>query len=140
MKRIKDVALYASLCFTLLMMFVCGVFSAASATQTKVETAFSANKFADIAFLLFVYSLLVGFSFLIFDIKPLNKALKRVLHVGLNFALLVAAMVMLPKAEGADNTMLIFAACFAFIVVYFLAMLISKGINKFGELVDSRSK
>lgn len=140
MKRIKDVALYASLCFSLLMLFVCGVFSAASNALTKVEVAFSASKFADIAFLIFVYSVLVGFSFLIFDIKGLNKSLKRVLHVALNFVLMIAAMLMLPKGEGTDVTMLIFASCFAFIAVYFFSMLISKGINKLGQLIDGRNQ
>ena len=127
MKRIKDVALYASLCFSLLMLFVCGVFSAASNALTKVEVAFSASKFADIAFL-------------IFDIKGLNKSLKRVLHVALNFVLMIAAMLMLPKGEGTDVTMLIFASCFAFIAVYFFSMLISKGINKLGQLIDGRNQ
>lgn len=140
MRRIKDVALYATLCFTLVMLTVCGLFATAQATLTKVENSFASSTFANLAFLIFVYSVLVGLSFLVFDIKAMNKTLKRVIHVVLNYALVVAALIMANTSEKTDMTMLVFAMTFVFIAVYFFAMLIGKGINKLGELIDSREK
>lgn len=139
MKRIKDIALYSSLCYTFLMLFMLAMLSVASETLTRVDAVFSTSQFADIAFLLLVYSIFVGLSFLIFDVKAFNKALKRVLHISLNFALLITVMIMLASGRKVDTAMIVFASCFLFLIVYFLAMLVSKGINKLGELIDSRN-
>lgn len=147
MKRIKDIALYSTLCFTLVMLLLCFLLSTAESVLTigKAGSPLSAVEFADKVFLLLMYSLAVGFSFLIFDIKALNATIKRVFHAGLNYGLLVAFLVMFQSAnsEGnvsGDTTMLIFAASFLFLAVYFGAMFISKGINKLGALIDSRKK
>ncbi|MBQ7047338.1 MAG: hypothetical protein IJN86_00150 [Clostridia bacterium] len=147
MKKIKDIALYSSLCFTLVMLLICVLYGSAESSLTNSDKGevLSAASFADKAFLLFVYSVAVGFSFLLLDINAISKTARRVMHFILNYGLLLAFLIMFQKSnpEGnvtADTTMLIFAASFLFIAVYFAAMLIGKGINKFGALIDSRKK
>ncbi len=145
MKRIKDIALYSTLTFTFMMMLICALFVVGENTLTGGVSNFSGADFADKAFLLLLYSVFVGVSFLVFDIKPFNQTLKRILHIGLNYGLLVGFIVLFQKANAganvtANTTMTIFASTFIFIIVYFAAMLISKGINKLGKLIDSANK
>lgn len=146
MKRIKDIALYTSLCFSLLMLFICAMFVIAESNLTTETSAFSAVDFADKAFLLLVYSVCVGFSFLVFDLNKISTTARRLIHVVLNYGLMVAFIVFFTKANAGatvvsgDRTMLIFAASFLYIIIYAAAMLVSKGVNKLGTLVDSRKK
>lgn len=146
MKRIKDISFYSTLCFTLLMLTLCAMYGVAEGLLTTADNVFGGADFADKAVGLLLYSVGVGLSFLVFDIKPLNKVAKRVIHVGLNYVLMVIALYSFFKQNSAaevasgDMTMLIFAGTFVFIAVYCVGMALCHLFGKLDKALASREK
>lgn len=146
MRRIKDIALYATLCFTIVMLTLCALYGVAEGSLTTENNSFGGKDFADKAFTLFMYSVGVGLSFLLFDIKPLNKVLKRVFHIAINYVLMIIVLNGLfnmnsgAAVASTNLTMLIFAGTFVFIAVYFASMAICYWLRKLDKAIENRDK
>lgn len=138
MKRVKDITLYSTLCFTLVMMLFCILLTPSSDISDASGDAALALNFADYAFTVLLYSVCVGLSFLLFDIK-INKVLNRTLHIILNYVLMVIFLSLLVR-EGVDLTKMVFVCTFVFIVVYPAAMVICFWLRKLDKMLQSRKK
>ena len=81
----------------------------------------------------FLYSLCVGASFLVFELKKLPSAATRTIHILLNYALMVVFVFgFTGKIKEAG---MIFAATFIFIAVYVFCSLVTKGLKKLDKFV-----
>ncbi len=144
MKRAKDIAFITFLCFSLLVLALLVVISSAahlygdSASGEETLSAF-ASDLADGGAMLFVYSVAVGLSFLIFDIKPLPAFWKRALHVVLNYALMTAFFVLLTAGRSGRGAMMLLLT-FIFIAVYIAGALICRGLAKLEALKPKKTK
>lgn len=144
MKRFKDIAFISLLSFTL--MALCGllVLNAAagafggSAEGEETIRAF-ASDVADGGFAIFVYSVLIGLSFMIFDAGFLSAFWKRALHLVLNYALMVAFFIMLTAGHSGRGIILL-VLTFVFTAVYFLGLLLCRGLKKLGAVLDEAKK
>jgi len=104
------------------------------------DTGVDAVRFANNALVLFVYSLCIGFSFLLFYIKPLSATVKRVLHFVLNYGLMMVSIFGFADIIVADAAATAFALSFVYLLVYFGGMLISSLLRKMGGAIDSAKK
>ncbi|MBQ3081300.1 MAG: hypothetical protein IJC49_02490 [Clostridia bacterium] len=138
MKRIKDIAFISTLSFTLFMLAFCAI--EAMAVNEFGDTGVDAVRFANNALVLFVYSLCIGFSFLLFYIKPLSATVKRVLHFVLNYGLMMVSIFGFADIIVADAAATAFALSFVYLLVYFGGMLISSLLRKMGGAIDSAKK
>ncbi len=146
MARLRDIVLISLVCFTLLALCGLVVVSTAAgafgtnATGEEAVTAF-ADDLAEAGFVLFVYSVLVGASFWLFDIKGMSQLIKRALHLFLTYACTIGAFSLLAYGRSGFGIML-FVITFAFIAVYYLGMLVCKGLKKLdaylGEIKNSK--
>ncbi len=130
MDKIKKYISLATLSFTLIS---CVIYALAAIAIDGESTALFILEPGN-AFLLLVLSLALGFSFAVFDIKGLPNAAKRLIHIALTFAISILGVFALHSGEG-EKAMLVFVACFVFLIVYFLCMLICTGLRKFEKFV-----
>ena len=135
MEKIKKYIFFAALNFTLVSCALYTLLAVAEEERTGITFGLT----ADNAFLMLLLSLLMGFSFAIFDINKLPRTAKRIIHIIVTFAITVASVLVLHQAGEGDKTMLVFIACFAFLAVYFLCMLICHGLRKL-EIFLANSK
>ncbi len=126
MEKIKKYISLSTLSFTLISCFMY-VLAAAAGKREMIAP--------DYAFLLLVLSFVLGFSFAIFDIKALPRTAKRLLHIALTFGVTITGVLLKLKDSDADKAMIIFASCFAFLIVYFLCMLICAGLRKLENFI-----
>ena len=142
-KRTKEIALISTSFFTVLTLAFCGL--AAAGASAFGEENMTITQFADNSFVFFLYSVVFGLSFLVFDVKALPKPAKRLTHMALNYAAMVFFLFFMatlgsPSAETADDLVSaaadgragrIFAASFLFLALYFAGMLVSYLIRRF---------
>ena len=127
MKKIKDCFFYATLTFTCLILFFNII---RSVVFTNTDNNFLHYENTVIHFL---YSLSVGASFLVFELKKLPSAATRTIHILINYALMVVFVFgFTGKIKEAG---MIFAATFIFIAVYVFCSLITKGLKKLDKFV-----
>ena len=138
MKRIKDIAFISTLSFTLFMLTFCAV--EAMATNEFGDKGVDAVRFANNALVFFVYSVCIGLSFLLFDIKAFSKTVKRTLHFVLNFGLMMVSIFGFANIVVAVAAATVFVLSFVFVLVYFGGMLISSLLRKLGKAIDGSKK
>ncbi len=126
MEKLRKYINIATLSFTLISSALYALVAAASDAGTDSVFILTPGK----AFVLLVLSVALGFSFAIFDIKALPQTAKRIIHIAVAFGITVAGVMFLHNEGAGDKTMLVFIACFAFLIVYFLCMLICSGLRK----------
>lgn len=130
MKRVKKIAFISFLSFTLLaltglvVLRIAGAAFGGDAVGDEALSAFAADV-ADGGFVLFVYSVLIGISFLLFDIRWLSGAWKRTLHLLLNYALMVAAFMIIAAGKDGKGLMLMVLTAL-FLAVYYGGMLLCR--------------
>lgn len=140
MKRVEKIAFISFLSFTLLaltglvVLRIAGAAFGGNAVGDEALSAFAADV-ADGGFILFVYSVLIGLSFLIFDIKWLNSTLKRALHLLLNYVLMTAAF-MLVAADKSGKGLVLLVLTFVFIAVYYGGMLLCRVAAKLLHIAE----
>ena len=125
MDKIKSTALITTSFFTVFMLLLCGIASAESG-----GTEMDIKRFADNAFTFFLRAVVIGLSFLLFDIKKLPKAWQRIFHIVLNYAAMVFFLFFIAQSYSSDRTATVFAFTFVFIALYFLGMLVSRLLKK----------
>lgn len=144
MKRVKDIVFITLISFALLALAGLLVLNSAagafggSATGEQTIKAF-ASDVANGGFALFVYSVLIGVSFLVFDIKWLSAFWRRTLHLVLNYVLMVALFLLLTMGHSGQGLM-VFVLTFIFVAVYFLGMLICRGLGKLSATLEEIKK
>lgn len=144
MKRFKDIAFITFISYTLLMLAGLVVLTAAAgafganASGDETIKAF-AEDLANLGFAVFVYSALIGASFLIFDIKRLSPFWKRAMHLVVNYAVMLALFIVLTMGHTGQGLMA-FVLTFVFIVVYFAGMLICRGLKKLDMVLEEIKK
>lgn len=130
MKRVREIAFISFLSFTLLALAalaalrIAGAAFGGNAVGDEALSAFAVDV-ADGGFVLFVYSVLIGISFLVFDIKWLSALWKRALHLLLNYALMVAAFMLVAAGKDGKGLMLMVLTAL-FVAVYYLGMLLCR--------------
>lgn len=144
MKRVKEIAFISFLSFTLLalaglaVLRIAGAAYGGNAVGDEALSAFAADV-ADGGFILFVYSALIGISFLIFDIKWLSAVWKRALHLLLNYALMVAAFMLVAAGKSGKGLMLMVLTA-VFVAVYYLGMLLCRALVKLLRVAEDIKK
>lgn len=138
MKRVKDIAFISTLSFSLLMLVFCFMESVAS--NEFDAQLIEADRFANNALVLFVYSICIGLSFLLFDIKAFSQTVKRGIHFVLNYGFMLLFVFGFAKVVVGDKAAIAFATSFVFIAVYFLGMLISSLFRKLDAFLQSAKK
>ena len=129
MKKIKDCFFYATLTFTCLILFF-NIIRSMVFTGTDNDFLHYEN-----TVIYFFYSLCVGASFFVFELKKLPTAATRTLHIMLNYVLMVVFVFgFTGKIKEAG---MIFAATFIFIAVYALCTLLSKGFKKLDRFIKN---
>ncbi len=136
MERIRKYISLATLSFTVVSCVIYAI--AAIATEENTDALFILTP--GNAFLLLVLCVALGFSFAIFDIKALPRTAKRILHIAITFGLSIAGVFALHTEGAGDKTMLVFVACFIFLILYFLCMLISAGFRKLENFAKDAKK
>ncbi len=127
MDKLKKYVNMATLTFTLVSSALYALVAGASDAGADSVFILTPGK----AFILLLLSLLVGFSFAIFDVKALPQTAKRLIHIAINFVLTVITVIsMYNENTTGDKTMLVFISCFVFLAVYFLGMLVCSGLRK----------
>ena len=144
MKRFKEIAFITLISFTLLTLtglVVIATAASAFGTAADGEAAISAfaEDLANLGFVGFLYSVVIGASFLIFDIKWISAFWKRTIHLVLNYAVMITVFIVLTLGRTGQGAMA-FVLTFAFIVVYFLGMLICRGLKKLETVLDEIKK
>ena len=138
MKRIKDIAFISTLSFTLFMLVFCAIEGVA--TGEFGDKGVDAVRFANNALVLFVYSVCIGISFLLFDIRPFSATVKRALHFVINYAMLMVFMFGFADIIVNDAAAIAFAVSFVFVLVYFGGMLISSLFRKLDKAIEGAKK
>ena len=134
MKRTKDIAFIVTLAFSLFMLVFCGM-EAVAAGQLG-DKPVDAVRFANNAVMLFVYSLCIGLSFLLFDIKAMSGSVKRGIHLILNDALMLVFIFSFADIIVTDAAATAFVLSFVFVLVYFGGMLISSLFRKLDKVME----
>ena len=138
MKRVKDVAFISTLSFSLFMLGFCAIESVAVTEFGNLPV--DASRYANNALVLFVYSLCIGASFLLFDIKVMGQGVKRAIHFVLNYALMLVFVFGFAEIVVNDAAAMAFAASFVYLAVYFLGMLISSLLRKLDGAIQGAKK
>ncbi len=138
MKRIKDVAFISTLSYTLLMLTLCAMQYAA--VSELGDKTMDVTRFGDNAFVLFVYSVCIGLSFLLFDIKLFSKTVKRALHFMLNYGLMMVFIFAFSSVIASDAAAIAFVLSFVYLVVYFGGMLVCSLLRKADKALTDAKK
>ena len=144
MKRFKEIVFLCALSFTLLSLAFLFVLNAgASAFGAEASGGDTIKAFAsDIAnagLFLFVYSVFIGVSFLIFDIKKLPAFWKRALHLVLNYVVMVVCFLAATSGHS-RRALMVFVLSFVFIIVYFVGMALCRLLRKTEASLDEIKK
>lgn len=138
MKRIKDIAFISTLSYTAFMLTLCAMqFAAVSELGDKTMDV---TRFGDNAFVLFVYSVCIGLSFLLFDIKFFSKTVKRTLHFVINYGLMMVFIFAFSSVIASDVAAIAFVLSFVYLVVYFGGMLVCNLLRKLEKVLESAKK
>lgn len=138
MKRVKDIAFISTLSFSLFMLVFCAM--EAVAAGEFGDKGVDAVRFANNALVLFVYSVCVGLSFLLFDIKLFSATVKRAVHFVLNYGLMLAFIFGFASIVVSDAAATAFALSFVFVLVYFGGMFISSLFRKMDKAIEAAKK
>jgi len=134
MKRTREIAFIVTLAFSMFMLAFCGM--EAVAAGALGDKPVDAVRFANNAVMLFVYSLCIGLSFLIFDIKVMPQSVKRGIHLVLNYGLMLLFIFGFAEIIVADAAATAFVLSFVFILVYFGGMLLSGLFRKLDKALE----
>lgn len=134
MKRAREIAFIVTFAFSAFMLVFCGM--EAVAASSLGDKPVDAVRFANNAVMFFVYSLCIGISFLIFDIKVMSQSVKRGIHLVLNYGLMLLFIFGFAEIIVSDVAATAFVLSFVYIVVYFCGMLLSGLFRKLDKVLE----
>lgn len=132
MKKIKNVVFIANLTFTLIILAFFAVLSSIDSAGTKAASFLD----YDNVFIFFLYSLCVGLTFLVLDIKKMPASARRVAHIVLNYLLMV--LFIFGFTGNIKEIMMIFVASFVFFAIYALCSTAAHFLRKLCTFLEDK--